>query len=90
MLERYFVRPDTIDRIRASWIAEGIERYVAWLTEEAYSPRCVSRRVPLLMKFGEFAAYSTQTDRPLRPHADHRFRSMPITLGTKRRSGFPW
>jgi integrase/recombinase XerD len=55
MLERYFVRPDTIDRIRASWIGEGIERYVAWLTQEAYSPRCVCRRVPLLMKFGEFA-----------------------------------
>ena len=28
MLERYFIRPDTIDRIHASWIAEPIERYV--------------------------------------------------------------
>lgn len=55
MLERYFVRPETVDRIRASWIGEGVERYVAWLTEEAYSARSVSRRVPLLLKFGEFA-----------------------------------
>lgn len=26
MLERYFIRPDTIDQIRASWIAGAIER----------------------------------------------------------------
>ena len=31
MLEHYFVKPDTIDAIRASWIAEPIEQYVAWL-----------------------------------------------------------
>lgn len=29
MLERYSVRPETIDRIGASSIDEGIERYVA-------------------------------------------------------------
>ncbi len=55
MLERYFVRPDTIDRIRASWIAEAIERYVAWLTEHRYASRNVLRRVPLLRGFGDFA-----------------------------------
>ena len=37
MLERYFIRPDTVDRIRASWIGEPIERYVGWLTEHRYS-----------------------------------------------------
>ena len=26
MLEHYFVKPDTIDAIRASWIAEPIEQ----------------------------------------------------------------
>jgi site-specific recombinase XerD len=56
MLEHYFVRPDTIDRIRASWIAEPIERYVAWLTEGGYRPRNVHSRVPILLRFGEFAA----------------------------------
>ncbi len=30
MLERYFVKPSTVDRIRASWIAPAIEQYVAW------------------------------------------------------------
>jgi integrase/recombinase XerD len=55
MLEQYFVRPDTIDRIRASWIGEPIERYVAWLTERGYRPRNVHFRVPILLRFGEFA-----------------------------------
>jgi hypothetical protein len=27
MLERYFVKPSTVDRIRASWLALQIERY---------------------------------------------------------------
>jgi hypothetical protein len=34
-------------------------------------------------------AYSTQTDRLFRIHADHRFHFMPINIGAKRRSGFP-
>jgi len=55
MLERYYIRPDTIDRIRASWIAGAIERYVAWLTEHRYAARNVFRRVPLLRRFGDFA-----------------------------------
>jgi integrase/recombinase XerD len=55
MLERHFVRPVTLDRIRACWIGSAIERYVAWLDEHAYSTRCVIRRVPLFMRFGEFA-----------------------------------
>ncbi len=55
MLERYFVRPQTVDRILTSWIGSEIERYVVWLAERGYSSRCVLRRVPLLVAFGEFA-----------------------------------
>ena len=55
MLEKYFVRPQTVDRIRASWIGPQIERYVAWLAERGYGARSVLRRVPLLAAFGEFA-----------------------------------
>ncbi|MEO8130475.1 MAG: site-specific integrase [Bryobacteraceae bacterium] len=55
MLNRYFIRPTTVDRIRASWIGEGIERYVAWLTERHYAARNVSFRVPVLVRFGDFA-----------------------------------
>jgi integrase/recombinase XerD len=56
MLERYFVRPETVDRIRSSWLGELIERYVTWLTEHHYRPRVVIRRVPILVRFGDFVA----------------------------------
>jgi len=56
MLENCFVKPQTIDRIRASWIGPQIECYVTWLAGEGYSAKCVHRRVPLLLAFGEFAA----------------------------------
>jgi integrase/recombinase XerD len=55
MLQRYFIRPNPIDRIRASWIGEPIERYVAWLDERGYAARNVFRRVPILVQFGQFA-----------------------------------
>ena len=55
MLEHYFVRPATVDRIRAAWLGEPIERYVTWLHENDYAARNVGVRVPLLVKFGEFA-----------------------------------
>jgi integrase/recombinase XerD len=55
MLERYFLKPDTIDRLRASWIGEPIEHYVQWLTENGYAARNVYRRVPILRQFGDFA-----------------------------------
>ena len=55
MWEKYFVKPQTIDRIRASWIGPEVERYAAWLDEQGYRPRTVLRRVPELLAFGEFA-----------------------------------
>lgn len=55
MLEQYYIRPDTIDRIRGSWLGGPIEQYVEWLTEEGYAARNVFRRVPILVRFGEFA-----------------------------------
>ena len=54
MLERYFIRPDTVDRIRSSWIGQAVEQYVTWLAERRYSCRSVVRRVPILVRFGEF------------------------------------
>lgn len=55
MLEEYFVKPQTVDRIRASWISAEIERYVAWLAEHDYRARNVCARVPVLVAFGDFA-----------------------------------
>lgn len=55
MLEHYFVRPETVDRIRSSWLGDAIEKYVTWLSLHGYKPRCVHHRVPRLIAFGEFA-----------------------------------
>lgn len=55
MLERYFLKPDTVDRIRTSWIGEPIERYVQWLADHGYADRNVYRRVPVLRQFGDFS-----------------------------------
>ena len=48
MLETYFVKPQTVDRIRACWIGAEIERYAGCLSEQGYSARTVLRRVPVL------------------------------------------
>ena len=55
MLETYFVKPTTVDRVRGSWIGADIEGYVVWLAEHGYGARSVYRRVPLLTAFGDFA-----------------------------------
>lgn len=55
MLEKYVAKPQTVGRIRASWIGPEIERYVVWLAEQGYRPRSVAARVPRLVAFGEFA-----------------------------------
>jgi hypothetical protein len=58
MLERYFVQPSTLDRIRASWVGEHIERYVIWLTEHRYRASTIHGRVPMLFGFGAFVYFS--------------------------------
>lgn len=55
MLEKYFVKPETVDRVRASWIGAEIENYVVWLAEHGYGAKTIWRRVPQLVSFGEFA-----------------------------------
>ena len=55
MLEKYYIKPQTIDHIRANWLAEPIERYVTWLDDRGYGARNVFRRVPLLLHFSTYA-----------------------------------
>src|SRR5215469_8584859 len=55
MLEKYYIRPTTIDRIHKSWIACAVEQYVSWMAERRYTDRSVSRRIPIMVSFGEFA-----------------------------------
>jgi integrase/recombinase XerD len=37
MLEHYFVKPSTIDKIRASWLGFQIESYVEWIVAKRES-----------------------------------------------------
>jgi len=55
MLEDYYVKPATVDRVRASWLAPQIESYLEWLESHRYSHLVVYRRLPLLFHFAEFA-----------------------------------
>ena len=55
MLEQYFAGPKTVDRIRASWIRGAIEQYVSWLIEQDYAASNVPQRVPILLRFSDFA-----------------------------------
>jgi site-specific recombinase XerD len=67
MLETYFVKPQTADRIRGCWIGAEIERYAGWLAEQGYRTRTVRRHVQALVSFGEFARLrgaSALTDLP--------------------------
>ncbi len=54
MLEDYYVKPSTIDRVRASWLAPQTESYMGWLEAHCYSRLVVYRRLPLLFHFAEF------------------------------------
>jgi integrase/recombinase XerD len=62
MLERCFARPQTVDRIRSSWLGPPIERYVTWLLARSYALRDVLHRVPILMHFGAYAQVQGATE----------------------------
>ena len=71
MLEYYFSKPDTIDRIRSCWLSEPIEQYVNWLEEHGYAASNVGARVPRLMQFAEFAwASGARHQEDLPAHVD--------------------
>lgn len=55
MLEKYFVKPTTVDRIKQSWIIESIEKYLEWTEKEGHSSQTIHRHIPLLVSFGEYA-----------------------------------
>lgn len=55
MIDHYFVKPQTRDRIRANWLGEPIQRYVTWLHEQGYAARNVFVRVPIVMHFADYA-----------------------------------
>lgn len=56
MLERFFVKPQTVDGIMGCWLGSQIDQYVAALCERGYAVRSSYRRVPILTKFAAFTA----------------------------------
>ena len=63
MLEHYYAKPSTIDRIRGSWLGSQIESYVEWMEVHGYARPTVLRRVPLLFHFAEFVQKRLYRDR---------------------------
>src|ERR1700730_3846488 len=55
MLERFFLKPQTVDRIMGCWLGPEIELYVTVLLKQGYSTRSILRRVPILTEFAKFA-----------------------------------
>src|ERR1700738_79599 len=54
-LERFFLKPQTVDRIMGCWLGPEIELYVTVLCKQGYSTRSILRRVPILTEFARFA-----------------------------------
>jgi site-specific recombinase XerD len=55
MLERFFLKPQTVDRIMGCWLGPEIELYLTVLCKQGYSTRSILRRVPILTEFAKFA-----------------------------------
>ena len=55
MLEHWFKRPQTVDRIRSSWLGPAIEQYAAWRIERGHAARNLAHSVPILLRFATFA-----------------------------------
>lgn len=56
MLERFFFKPQTVDRIMGCWLGTQIDQYVTALCEQGYAARSIYRRVPILTAFADFTA----------------------------------
>jgi site-specific recombinase XerD len=79
MLERYFALPRSVDRIRALWLGQAIDRYVGWLDERRTSTATIKQHVQTLVHFSNFAGArgaSTWEDLPshLEPFVDQWMR----------------
>jgi hypothetical protein len=62
MLEQYFLRPTTVDRIRSNWLAPQIEQYLEWMHAQKYAKQNITRRIALLCHFADFARTNGATD----------------------------
>ena len=80
MLERYFRRPVTVDRIRALWLGPQIDRYVDWLEARHASSDSVVLHVSTLRHFNDFvcargATAHQELPRHVQPFVDEWMRT---------------
>ncbi len=54
MLEHYFVRPRTVDRLRALWLGPAISRYAEWLSDRQVSRASALFKLQTLVLFDRF------------------------------------
>lgn len=92
MIEQYFKKPATWDRIRACWLFELIERYVSCLHDKGFAKRNIYHRVPVLMHFAAYAqgqGATTWADLPchVQPFADGWLRERGSNCRTGRARG---
>jgi hypothetical protein len=67
MLDHYYVRPRTADRVRALWLGSPIDQYAAWASERGAAKATVTAHLQTLIHFDRFAhrcGAATWTDLP--------------------------
>jgi site-specific recombinase XerD len=80
MLEHYYGRVTTTDRIRALWLGSAIDRYAEWLSDRQASKSTALRHLQALIDFNRFVEARGVSDRGELPgHIDafveHRLRT---------------
>ena len=82
MLEQYFSRPSTIDRIRSLWLGAPISRYAEWLSARQQSRASAIYKIQTLVLFDRFV-----TDRHVRALTDLPAQIAPFIAQWKRTRG---
>jgi integrase/recombinase XerD len=54
MLEHYFARPESVDRLRAMWLGSAFDRYAEWLASRQTMKATASRHLQILAQFNAF------------------------------------
>ena len=78
MLERYYMMPGSVDRIRALWLGPAIERYAAWLADRRISGARGRGCIAILIQFNRFA----------RAHGAREWSSLPHVIFESPRTRF--
>ena len=82
MLEQYFSRTSTIDRIRSLWLGAPISRYAEWLSARQQSRASAIYKIQTLVLFDRFV-----TDRQVRALEDLPAQIEPFIVEWKRTRG---